>query len=96
MNFIVLIALFFILSPAVLFRLPGNKYVSALSHGLLFAIVWYGLHTFKEGAKTINSNPTKCAGIRKQLEDPKYKNPTDKKIIGQKNHLQGQLAMNKC
>ena len=96
MNFIVLIALFFILSPAVLFRLPGNKYVSALSHGLLFAIVWYGLHTFKEGAKTKDTKQTICTGIRKQLEDPKYKNPTDKKIIGQKAKLEGDLGKNKC
>jgi hypothetical protein len=96
MNFIVLIALFFILSPAVLFRLPGNKYVSALSHGLLFAIVWYGLHTLKEGNRTKDSKPTVCTGIQNQLKDPKYQNPTDKKIIGQKKHLEGQLAKNKC
>jgi hypothetical protein len=60
MNFFknfVLVALFFMLSPNVLFRLPGNKYVSAFLHGVLFAIVWYvslQLHPVLEGidAKT--------------------------------------------
>jgi len=45
------------LSPNVLFRLPGNKYVCAFLHGALFAMVWYvslQLHPVLEGidAKT--------------------------------------------
>ena len=60
MNFLknfILVALFFMLSPNVLFRLPGNKYVSAFLHGALFAMVWYvslQLHPVLEGidAKT--------------------------------------------
>jgi len=55
MNFasiFVLFALFFLLTPNILFRLPGNKYVSTLLHGALFVMVWYvslQMHPILEG-----------------------------------------------
>lgn len=53
-----LLALFFLLSPNILFRLPGNKYVSALLHGALFALVWYVSNPVLEGidAKAFRRN----------------------------------------
>ena len=52
---VVLIVLFFLLSPNILFRLPGNKYVSALLHGALFAIIWYVSNPVLEGNTNIKS-----------------------------------------
>lgn len=38
--------LFFLLTPAVLLRLPpnGNKYLVALVHGLVFALIFHFTH----------------------------------------------------
>ena len=39
LKIIIMVALFVILTPGVLVRAPGSKYVSALVHGALFAFV---------------------------------------------------------
>jgi hypothetical protein len=48
---LILIVLFFLLSPNILFRLPGNKYVSALLHGAILSIIWYFSNPVLEGIK---------------------------------------------
>jgi len=53
-KIVVLVALFFLLSPNILFRLPGNKYISALLHGALFAIIWYVSNPVLEGNSARN------------------------------------------
>jgi len=46
--FLVLVALFALLTPGVLLRLPksGTKWTVALTHGLVFALVWTLSHKF--------------------------------------------------
>ena len=47
-----------------MFRLPGNKYVSAFLHGALFAMVWYvslQLHPVLEGIDATTHRKQKAA-----------------------------------
>ncbi len=83
-NF-VLIVLFFLLSPNILFRLPGNKYVSALLHGALFAVVWYVSNPVLEG---INTKPIMCNNLKKKLEKTTKEN--------EKNAIKKQMTDFKC
>jgi len=82
---IVLIALFFLLSPNILFRLPGNKYVSALLHGAIFAVLWYVSNPILEG---FTPKQIKCANAKKSLQNAK----TDL----QKNAINKQITDLKC
>ena len=83
---LVLIVLFFLLSPNILFRLPGNKYVSALLHGAILSIIWYFSNPVLEG---IDTNTTMCNNLKKKLEN---KNLTaDQRIF-----IQGQIAQKRC
>jgi hypothetical protein len=80
---VILIVLFFLLSPNILFRLPGNKYVSALLHGALFAIVWYVSNPVLEGNTNIKlcdrkikkyqslTDANQKASVRKDIENLK-------------------------
>jgi hypothetical protein len=47
-SFLVLVALFVLLTPGVLLRLPknGSKMTVAVVHGLVFALVWSLSHRF--------------------------------------------------
>ena len=83
---LVLIVLFFLLSPNILFRLPGNKYVSALLHGALLSIIWYFSNPVLEGIVT---KPIMCKNIKKKLENPKL-------TVDQRKHVQKQMADFKC
>ena len=83
---LVLIALFFLLSPNILFRLPGNKYVSALLHGSIFAVLWYISNPILEG---INTKPLMCNNFKKKLENTKLSDD-------QKKHVQKQMTDFKC
>ena len=44
--FIYAALLFFLLTPAILFRIPpnGNKYTVAIVHALIFALIWQLTH----------------------------------------------------
>jgi len=51
MNWVVTIytaLLFFVLTPAILLRLPsnGSKYTVAAVHAIVFALVWHFTHKF--------------------------------------------------
>jgi hypothetical protein len=86
MKNIVLIILFFLLSPNILFRLPGNKYISALLHGALFAMVWYISNPVLEGNS--NSKNANCNTIIEKY--PKLTKDNEKKS------LQKQIERLKC
>lgn len=68
----VIVALFFLLTPNILFRMPGNKYVSTLLHGALFALVWHvsvQLHPIlKESmSEGIQSKTARCDSLKQKL-----------------------------
>ena len=92
MNFvkiIVLIVLFFLLSPNILFRMPGDKYVSALLHGALFAMLWYVSYTLHPILEGIESKSTRCPNLDKKLLNKKLTND-------QKNHIIKEMKEQKC
>lgn len=92
MNFVkitVLIAMFFLLSPNILFRLPGDKYVSALLHGALFAMLWYVSYTLNPVLEGIESKSTRCANLDKNLLNQKL-------TKDQRNHIIKQMKEQKC
>lgn len=61
------VVLFFVLSPAVLVRLPstGNKYTVAATHALIFGVLFHlaqtftNLESFVEGAAVKSKAPVK-------------------------------------
>ncbi len=85
LNIFALIFLFTLLSPNVLFRLPGNKYVSALLHGVLFSLAWY-IHPVLEG---LDAKGMRCENLRKKLAVKNIKENEKKKI-------ENQLKQDKC
>lgn len=89
-NIFALIVLFTLLSPNVLFRLPGNKYVSALLHGLLFALALY-MYPILEGLYTEGNDPKamRCENLRKKLGAKDIKENEKKKI-------EKQMKQDKC
>ncbi len=90
LNIFALIVLFTLLSPNVLFRLPGNKYVSALLHGLLFALALY-MYPILEGLCTegLDAKGMRCESLRKKLAVKDIKENEKKKI-------ENQLKQDKC
>ena len=43
---IYMVLLFFVLTPGIFIRFSGNKYLIALGHAILFAIIWQLTNTF--------------------------------------------------
>jgi hypothetical protein len=48
LSFLYVAALFFILTPGILLRLPpsGDKFTVAAVHAIVFALVWHFTHKF--------------------------------------------------
>lgn len=42
---IYMVLLFLVLTPGIVIRVPGNKYLVALIHAIVFSITWYFTNT---------------------------------------------------
>jgi hypothetical protein len=42
---IYMVLLFLVLTPGIIIRVPGNKYLVALIHAIVFSITWYFTNT---------------------------------------------------
>lgn len=43
---IYMVLLFFVLTPGIIIRVPGNKYLIALGHAIVFALIWQVTNTY--------------------------------------------------
>ena len=74
--FLYAVLLFFVFTPAILFRLPstGNKYTVTLVHAFLFALVWELTH--KMVWKMTMGLPTMMMGTTPEPTPTKKVTPT--------------------